>query len=597
MHSRNVACHFILLLLSLFTRWWVLALAQNFKKQYVLPVSVSLLPAFTSFQRPYGYNHVSTRIPQNLIGTPQTHLRHKKLCGFASCKLRATTWGKPRSSLCIRKQFEIAAFISGWSPHHVWPKEVFISSQPTLPKWRCSYTRMKCSDHRNPQAPLEMLSRLLESKKYEVESLLKSHNDPFDLLQTRMSYLQHTSNMKLSEKLKLSADPSKRQCISVVADMKRKSPTNRNPRFRKIMDYKNAGEVTVDMASHGFDVIFVNTDKENWGGDISDLEQSCNEVRKLRRMQRPAIVMKDIIIHPIQIALAIEKKADGVILNSFVLGAELEFLLESCTIMGTEAIVEVHTMAEAHHALDLGASIIMVNEWDRADGRLMPGRALHIKQAIPSEVISIAAGGIRTAEQVKDFAEAGFDAVVLGRKLKDDDVTQFLDEIKHFKINFSSSFGREESNEGNDKVRENFNEIGCFPPTGVGMLKKNDGKLLDWPKLERQGPPAGMGDSNIITYSDTLKRNEGRGLASADLELGDTASNITASSLHFMNSASTNAGNGALSNVENFFLEASSHFGDAATDQAGHNKSNQILCNDTLDSTIESILEEIFPLI
>ena len=40
--------------------------------------------------------------------------------------------------------------------------------------------------------------------------------------------------------------------------------------------------------------------------------------------------------------------------------------------MGTEAIVEVHTPNELYFALSRGATIFLVNMWDRTTGRLYP---------------------------------------------------------------------------------------------------------------------------------------------------------------------------------------------------------------------------------
>jgi indole-3-glycerol phosphate synthase len=50
----------------------------------------------------------------------------------------------------------------------------------------------------------------------------------------------------------------------------------------------------------------------------------------------------------------------------------LETLLDACTIMGTEAVVEVHTPNELEFALSKGATIFLVNMWDRMTGKLFP---------------------------------------------------------------------------------------------------------------------------------------------------------------------------------------------------------------------------------
>jgi indole-3-glycerol phosphate synthase len=57
-----------------------------------------------------------------------------------------------------------------------------------------------------------------------------------------------------------------------------------------------------------------------------------------------------------------------------VVGGDLETLLNSCTIMGVEAIVEVHTPNELEFALSKGATIFLVNMWDRLTGRLYPNQ-------------------------------------------------------------------------------------------------------------------------------------------------------------------------------------------------------------------------------
>ncbi|CAN0490624.1 unnamed protein product, partial [Laminaria digitata] len=57
--------------------------------------------------------------------------------------------------------------------------------------------------------------------------------------------------------------------------------------------------------------------------------------------------------------------------------------MDTATIMGTEAIVEVHTPAECEKALEHGASVIMVNNWDRITGKLYPKQALALRNMIP----------------------------------------------------------------------------------------------------------------------------------------------------------------------------------------------------------------------
>lgn len=55
-----------------------------------------------------------------------------------------------------------------------------------------------------------------------------------------------------------------------------------------------------------------------------------------------------------------------------IVGADLEMLLDACTIMGTEALVEVHTPSELEYALSVKATNFLVNNWDRMSGILYP---------------------------------------------------------------------------------------------------------------------------------------------------------------------------------------------------------------------------------
>jgi hypothetical protein len=66
--------------------------------------------------------------------------------------------------------------------------------------------------------------------------------------------------------------------------------------------------------------------------------------------------------------------ASGVLVNCAVAGGELETLLDAGTIMGTEVMVEVHSPNELDYALSRGATLFLVNMWDRITGTLYPNQ-------------------------------------------------------------------------------------------------------------------------------------------------------------------------------------------------------------------------------
>ena len=266
---------------------------------------------------------------------------------------------------------------------------------------------------------------MIERKKYEVSRTLDEHKGIGDPLTQRLGFVSETSSYRLTRALRRGALGDTRQ-LSVLADMKRLSPTASANMPRTVAGFVDAGRRAQEIAAQGVSVVMVSTDEMGWGGKLDDLDDVLATTKAARKgeltpsgeQQRDvAVVMKDLIIHPIQIAEAVERGADGVLLLANVVGQQLEELMNAATIMGTEAIVEVHTPNECKHALELGASIIMVNNWDRADGSWHPEQAAEVRSLIPDNVVTIATGGIGSSDQAALLADAGFDCVGLGRAL------------------------------------------------------------------------------------------------------------------------------------------------------------------------------------
>lgn len=214
--------------------------------------------------------------------------------------------------------------------------------------------------------------------------------------------------------------------MSVMVDVKRRSPTN--PDHRNIVDFSTASKFTELLTLAGSDAFLINTEEVEYGGNFNDLKQSVQSTRSVRPANPPPCVQKDLIIHPVQIAQALEEGASGILLIVGVVGGDLETLLDACTIMGTEPIVEVHTPNELDFALSKGATIFLVNMWDRMSGRLFPDQAKGLASMLPVNSIAIAAGNIYTLEQVSELGFYGYDGVVLGRGiLTVPDVKEFID--------------------------------------------------------------------------------------------------------------------------------------------------------------------------
>ena len=167
------------------------------------------------------------------------------------------------------------------------------------------------------------------------------------------------------------------------------------------------------------DVVFVNTDFMAYGGDILELKSAVRAVRRISKTA--AVVMKDIVVDEIQLGLAKEAQADGIILIASVLGPALDNFLNLATTIGLEVIVECHTRNEVQRSLDALACNIMVSNYDRVAQKYYPKQAIQLAGMFPGSggpIISLACGGIEDTDQMKRHLAVGYDGVVVGKGKK-----------------------------------------------------------------------------------------------------------------------------------------------------------------------------------
>ena len=147
------------------------------------------------------------------------------------------------------------------------------------------------------------LQRMVERKKIEVNNMLKRHQDPNDPIFMRMTYMSSECKYNVTRALKTASrlpenarDPHQ---MTVLIDVKKKSPTI--PTSRNIVEFSNAGKFCELLTLSGTDAFFVNTDEFEYGGSELDLKECAKIVKIVKPRDPPAIIHKDIIIHPVQV--------------------------------------------------------------------------------------------------------------------------------------------------------------------------------------------------------------------------------------------------------------------------------------------------------
>mmetsp|Transcript_12064 Transcript_12064/g.18661 ORF Transcript_12064/g.18661 Transcript_12064/m.18661 type:complete len:444 (-) Transcript_12064:42-1373(-) len=290
----------------------------------------------------------------------------------------------------------------------------------------------------------EDLYGAVHRKEYEMRGVKAQHQSLSDPVRMAMSYAQESeSPMRLARALRrvyedaenpanpnatprapeeeeraqklrqLGMTETGMRRASFIVDIKRKSLSRPGETFARFDD---SGMVAEAMVRLGADAVFVNVDYRAYGGDISELKAAVRAVRGVS--DTAAVVMKDIVVDEIQLGLAAEAGADGVLLIASVLGPALDNFLNLATAIGLETIVECHTHNEVKRALDALAQNILVSNHDRITGEYFPQQAIQLAGLFPGSggpIISLACGDIQDTDQMKKHLAVGYDGVVVGK--------------------------------------------------------------------------------------------------------------------------------------------------------------------------------------
>jgi indole-3-glycerol phosphate synthase len=130
-----------------------------------------------------------------------------------------------------------------------------------------------------------------------------------------------------------------------------------------------------------------------------------------------AILRKDFIIDKMQIAESIAAGADAVLLIVCVLKEKTKELLDTCTTLGIEALVEVGSKEELDFALEIGATLIAVNNRDLTTFEVNTEKAIQLKKHIPDNITSVVASGIDSKDLALQYKQCGYNAALIGEAL------------------------------------------------------------------------------------------------------------------------------------------------------------------------------------
>lgn len=194
--------------------------------------------------------------------------------------------------------------------------------------------------------------------------------------------------------------------LAVIAEIKRRSPSKGD--LDPTLDPAGlAGE----YAEAGAACLSVLTDSDFFGGSADDLANA-------RAACDLPVLRKDFTVGEADVYDARIMGADAVLLIVAALaGDELERLHTLAGDLGLAALVEVHDSEELQRALDVGATLVGVNQRDLRTFEVDHDRARELAAVMPPDVVAVAESGVRHGADAARLAEAGYRAVLVGETL------------------------------------------------------------------------------------------------------------------------------------------------------------------------------------
>ncbi len=196
------------------------------------------------------------------------------------------------------------------------------------------------------------------------------------------------------------------QRLNVISEIKRRSPSKGD--LNAALD---PGALAASYAAGGAACLSVLTDGTFFGGSVDDLQRASGACTL-------PVIRKDFTVSVNDVADARLMGADCVLLIAAALDDdELADFHALAAELGLDALVEIHDEAELDRALDVGATLIGVNQRDLVTFQVDHQRAVRMGPAIPSAAVRVAESGVRGADDARMLRAAGYDAVLVGETL------------------------------------------------------------------------------------------------------------------------------------------------------------------------------------
>ena len=194
--------------------------------------------------------------------------------------------------------------------------------------------------------------------------------------------------------------------LALIAEVKKASPSAGviSPDF----DAVATAEAYEAAGAHCISVL---TDEQFFQGSLGYLAQ-------IRRATRLPLLRKDFTIHPVQIWEASVAGADAILLIVAALDQpQLELLYKEALACQLDVLVEVHTHEEMERAIDLGATLIGINNRNLHTFEVDLTATEQLSEEAPKDILLVSESGLKTRKDTQRVFDCGCNAILVGESL------------------------------------------------------------------------------------------------------------------------------------------------------------------------------------
>ena len=196
------------------------------------------------------------------------------------------------------------------------------------------------------------------------------------------------------------------EALALIAEVKKASPS-----AGVIAANFEPVEIARAYEAAGAHAISVLTDEQFFHGSLSYLS-------RIRKAVSLPCLRKDFILDELQIYEASVAGADAILLIVAALDQEtLTRLYETAGMCQLDVLVEVHTAEELDRALDLGASVIGINNRNLTTFEVDLATTEELSEEVPEHVILVSESGLKSREDSTRAFNAGCNAILVGEAL------------------------------------------------------------------------------------------------------------------------------------------------------------------------------------